>query len=150
MYTQETSGQSCAIADQPCPSWLIITSQHHILVANCWCQLSGQGCWGCPPPHCAPCSHRCHQVTGNSLLLQLKLQGWHDGRGGHGLTVVRIGNPPPLRAHTRPAGASLPRVRSLSSPGHDHCSLSPPCGPGHGRTDACLGGLLATQATDHH
>lgn len=51
------------------------------------------------------------------LLLQLKLQGWCGGRGDN-LRVVTIGNwnrpTPTSHPHTCPAGATLPKVRSLT------------------------------------
>lgn len=118
VYAQEARGWSRARV-QTSPSWLIIASQDRILVASCWCQDSGQGCWGCPAPchHVPPCSHRCHQVTGDRPgTAQVAGVVWGEGDS---LTVSRIGNCPP---HT-------PDLLGEPSPESDHLLRAPGPGP---------------------
>lgn len=66
-------------------------------------------------PFRASRSHRCPQVTGDRPVVTAQVTGVVWGGGGS-LTVEKIGNrefPPHPRPHT-PAGAALPRVRSLT------------------------------------
>lgn len=123
-------------------SWLIITSQNHILVASCWCQDSGQSCWGCPPHH-APCSGRCHQVTGDTPVVTAQVAG--EGGRRRQSNCCQDGELP----LTCPAGGTVPRVRSqtectwgrataisphpmpLDVAPHRHLPASTPCHPGY-------------------
>lgn len=73
-------GQSLAIIDQPCPSWLIITSQDHILVAKLLVPTLRARLLGVPP-YRAPWSHRCPQVTGDRPFVTAQVAGvvWREG-----------------------------------------------------------------------